>query len=81
MGDAERMEHAANVMMRCVDVMARIARFNAEWTSMIAANTAREDQGQSLTYDEQAFAFLADVHGLGSDDVIATLRDREQGDE
>ena len=73
MTDAERMELAANMMMRSATVMASVMRAYATIEGMKALNREREADGKALAYDESAFLDVIDQEGIGHNSVVATL--------
>ena len=58
---------------REIEVLAAIARLNAEVAGMVAENKMRERSDQGIAYPESAFTKAIEENGLTQNDVIEKL--------
>lgn len=56
-----------------IELLASIARLNAEVAGMVAENNIRERSGQAMAYPESAFTDAIKENGLTCNDVIEKL--------
>lgn len=58
-------------------INAQVACAQAEMAAMHAANRAREEQGHSHAYDEEAFLAIPDRFGISHNAVLTLFRGLE----